>query len=97
MSETRVRAATLPCKILLHYLVLLSEWDGMLDLWLKVLDIVDLSMSNGQGNSSINGFLVALPKCFVSKFVNSRNAYQEESVLESLKNIQLFMSSGSFL
>lgn len=56
MSETRVQAATLLCKIFLHYLVLLSKWDGMLDLWLKILDIMDRLMNSGQGDS-----LVCLP------------------------------------
>lgn len=50
MSETRIQAATLLCKIFLHYLVLLSEWDGMLDLWLKILDIMDRLMNSGQGD-----------------------------------------------
>ncbi|WEW60968.1 GDP/GTP exchange factor for ARF [Emydomyces testavorans] len=51
MSETRVQAATLLCKIFLHYLVLLSEWDGMLDLWLRILDILDRMLNSGQGDS----------------------------------------------
>ncbi|KUJ06887.1 uncharacterized protein LY89DRAFT_702760 [Mollisia scopiformis] len=51
MSETRVQAATLLCKIFLHYLVLLSKWEGMLDLWLKILDIMDRLMNSGQGDS----------------------------------------------
>lgn len=50
MGETRVQAATLLCKIFLRYLVLLSEWDGMLDLWLKILDIMDRLMNSGQGD-----------------------------------------------
>lgn len=54
MSETRVQAATLLCKIFLHYLVLLSEWsEGMLDLWLKILDILDRMMNSGQGDSLV--------------------------------------------
>ena len=53
MSETRVQVATLLCKIFLHYLVLLSEWDGMLDLWLKILDILDRLMNSGQGDSLV--------------------------------------------
>ena len=48
MSETRVQAATLLCKVFLHYLVLLSEWDGMLDLWLKIVDILDRLVNSGQ-------------------------------------------------
>jgi golgi-specific brefeldin A-resistance guanine nucleotide exchange factor 1 len=53
MSETRVQAATLLCKTFLHYLELLSEWDGMLDLWLKILDIMDRLMNSGQGDSLV--------------------------------------------
>ena len=53
MGETRVQAATLLSKIFLHYLVLLSEWDGMLDLWLKILDIMDRLMNSGQGDSLV--------------------------------------------
>ena len=53
MSETRVQAATLLCKIFLHYLVLLSEWDGMLELWLRILEIMDRLMNSGQGDSLV--------------------------------------------
>lgn len=51
MSETRVQASRLLCNIFLHYLVLLSEWNGMLDLWLKILDIMDRLMNSGQGDN----------------------------------------------
>lgn len=51
MSETRVQAASLLCKVFLQYLVQLSEWDGMLDLWLKIIDIMDRLMNSGQGDS----------------------------------------------
>ena len=51
MSDTRVQASRLLCNIFLHYLVLLSEWDGMLDLWLKILDIMDRLMNSGQGDN----------------------------------------------
>ena len=51
MSETRVQASRLLCNIFLHYLVLLSEWDGMLDLWLRILDIMDRLMNSGQGDN----------------------------------------------
>ena len=54
MSETRVQAATLLCKVFLHYLVLLSEWGGMLDLWLKILDIMDRLMNSGQGDNLVS-------------------------------------------
>ncbi|KAH7327837.1 hypothetical protein B0I35DRAFT_346322 [Stachybotrys elegans] len=51
MSEMRVQAASLLCKVFLQYLVLLTEWDGMLDLWLKIIDIMDRLMNSGQGDS----------------------------------------------
>ncbi|KAJ4011423.1 GDP/GTP exchange factor for ARF [Fusarium irregulare] len=51
MSEMRVQSASLLCKVFLQYMVLLSEWDGMLDLWIKILDIMDRLMNSGQGDS----------------------------------------------
>ena len=50
MSETRVQASQLLCKIFLHYLVLLSEWEGVLDLWVKILGIMDRLMNSGQSD-----------------------------------------------
>ena len=54
MSESRVQAATLLCKVFLHYLVRLSEWDGMLDLWLRILDVMDRLMNSGQGDNLVS-------------------------------------------
>ena len=54
MSETRVQAASLLCKTFLQYLVLLSKWDGMLDLWLQIIDIMDRLMNSGQGDSLVS-------------------------------------------
>ncbi|OKL56153.1 hypothetical protein UA08_08477 [Talaromyces atroroseus] len=51
MGETRVQAATLVCKIFLRYLDQISNSGGMLDLWLKILDILDRMMNSGQGDS----------------------------------------------
>jgi golgi-specific brefeldin A-resistance guanine nucleotide exchange factor 1 len=53
MSEMRVQAASLLCKVFLQYLVLLSTWDGMLDLWVKIIDIMDRLMNSGQGDSLV--------------------------------------------
>lgn len=53
MSEMRVQLASLLCKVFLQSLVLLSEWDGMLDLWLKVIEIMDRLMNSGQGDSLV--------------------------------------------
>ncbi|KAI6782702.1 uncharacterized protein J7T54_000845 [Emericellopsis cladophorae] len=51
MAEMRVQAASLLCKVFLQYLVLLSEMGGMLDLWLKIVDIMDRLLNSGQGDS----------------------------------------------
>ncbi|KAK4177000.1 hypothetical protein QBC36DRAFT_372703 [Triangularia setosa] len=51
MSETRVQAASLLSKVFLQYLVILSEWEGMLDLWVKIIEIMDRLMNSGQGDS----------------------------------------------
>lgn len=51
MGETRVQVATLVCKIFLRYLDQLPNPSGMLDLWLKILDILDRMMNSGQGDS----------------------------------------------
>lgn len=91
MGETRLQAANLLCRIFLHYLSLLSEWDGMLALWLKILDIMDRLMSSGQGDS-----LVCNPSVpsVTSALLTSE---QEEAVPESLKNILLVMSTSGYL
>ena len=54
MSETRVRAATLLSKVFLHYLVMLSETDDLLDLWLKIVTIMDRLMNSGQGDNLVS-------------------------------------------
>jgi len=74
MSETRVQAATLLCKVFLNYLVLLSEWEGMLDLWLRILDIMDRLMNSGQGDNLVSVATthesiespLAVPRCTMS-------------------------------
>jgi brefeldin A-resistance guanine nucleotide exchange factor 1 len=93
MSETRVQAATLVCKIFLRYLDQLPNREGMLDLWLKILDILDRMMNSGQGDSLVRGV------AFVEL---SRNGYtnyllQAEAIPESLKNILLVMADGGHL
>ena len=54
MSDTRVQASTLLCKIFLHYLVMLSEWEQMLDIWLRILAIMDRLMNSGQGDHLVS-------------------------------------------
>ena len=54
MSETRVQAATLVCKIFLRFLDQLPSRAGMLPLWLQILDILDRMMNSGQGESLVS-------------------------------------------
>lgn len=92
MGETRVQAATLLCRIFLHYLVMLSAWDGMLDLWLNILDIMDRLLNSGQGDN-----LVSWRDQWTSFDRVLANITQEEAVPESLKNILLVMADGGYL
>lgn len=54
MGEMRVQTAQLLCKIFLHYLVMLSEWEGMHDLWMEILNIMDRLMNSGQGDTLVS-------------------------------------------
>jgi brefeldin A-resistance guanine nucleotide exchange factor 1 len=54
MSETRVRAATLLSKVFLHYLTMLSEGQELLDLWLKIVTIMDRLINSGQGDNLVS-------------------------------------------
>ncbi|KAI1002701.1 Uncharacterized protein K3495_g5501 [Podosphaera aphanis] len=70
MSETRVQAATLLCRIFLHYLALLSQYDGMLELWLRILEIMERLMQSSQGDSleeavpeSLKNILLVMSNC----------------------------------
>lgn len=62
MSETRVQAASLLSKVFLQYLVVLSEWEGMLDLWLRIVEIMDRLMNSGQGDSLVSYLVMMMWK-----------------------------------
>ncbi|ODA82718.1 hypothetical protein RJ55_01227 [Drechmeria coniospora] len=51
MGEMRVQSASLICKVFLQYMLMMSEWDGMQALWLKIIDVMDRLMNSGQGDS----------------------------------------------
>ncbi|KAG6001207.1 hypothetical protein E4U21_004613 [Claviceps maximensis] len=51
MGEMRIQAASLLCKVFLQYLVLLSKWDGMLELWIRLIETMDHLMNSGQGDT----------------------------------------------
>lgn len=90
MSEMRVQAASLMCKVFLQSLILLSTSDGMLELWINIIEIMDRLMNSGQGDSLVSGR---------TSFEHGlqTNAQQEEAVRENLKNVLLFMASSGYL
>ncbi|KAG6054890.1 hypothetical protein E4U32_006633 [Claviceps aff. humidiphila group G2b] len=51
MGEMRIQVASLLCKVFLQYFVLLSQWEGMLDLWVRLIDIMDRLMNSGQDDT----------------------------------------------
>lgn len=75
MSDMRVQSASLLCKVFLQYMVLLSAWEGMLDLWVQVIEIMDRLMNSGQGDSLVSAtvsfyvsvILVRPNRCFRRK------------------------------
>lgn len=54
MSRTRAQAVTLICRVFLHCLFTLSEWDQMLDIWLKLLDVMDRLTKSGYAVSLVS-------------------------------------------
>jgi brefeldin A-resistance guanine nucleotide exchange factor 1 len=51
MGETRIQASNLLCKIFLRYLDELAKCGQMLDVWLRILDVLDRMMNSGQGDA----------------------------------------------
>jgi brefeldin A-resistance guanine nucleotide exchange factor 1 len=51
MVDTRIQAATLLCKIFLRYLDQLGSNGRMLEVWLKILDLLDRLMNSGSGDA----------------------------------------------
>ncbi|KAK0722283.1 hypothetical protein B0T26DRAFT_641174 [Lasiosphaeria miniovina] len=97
MSETRVQAASLLCKVFLQYLVILSKWDGMLDLWLKIIEIMDRLMNSGQGDSLEEAVPENLKNVLLIMSSNSylvppsKNPAREELWNETWKRIDRFL------
>jgi brefeldin A-resistance guanine nucleotide exchange factor 1 len=88
MGETRVQAATGLCKVFLHYLVVLAGWDGMVELWAKILGMMERLMNSGVGDNLVR---------LIESFTVGANTSQEEAVPESIKNILLVMADSGYL
>ncbi|CZT46658.1 related to GEA2-GDP/GTP exchange factor for ARF [Rhynchosporium secalis] len=97
MSETRVQAATLLSKIFLHYLSALGKWEGMLDLWGRILDVMDRLMNSGQGDSLEEAVLESLKNILLVMSSSgylvppSKDPSQEELWVETWKRIDRFL------
>lgn len=94
MGETRLRASALLCKIFLHYLIQLSERQGMAgmtELWMKILGYLDRFMHSGRRDHMVRQsfHMVGL------QFTEPKLQY--EAVPESLKNVLLVMHASGFL
>ncbi|RUS35496.1 hypothetical protein BC938DRAFT_482565 [Jimgerdemannia flammicorona] len=50
IDEARMRASALLCKIFLHYFSRLLEWNGLIDLWLHILDLLDKYMNASEND-----------------------------------------------
>lgn len=71
MGETRVAVAKLLCKVFLHYLVTLAEWEGMMETWFRILEQVNRLMQSGQGSGMVSLWLssnTAFPSSCLSKY-----------------------------
>ena len=97
MNETRLQAANLLCRTFLHHLPLLSQRADMLDLWLKILDIMDRLMNSGQGDNleeavpeSLKNILLVMAG---SEVFRAPNAGEEPSELwlETYKRVERFL------
>ncbi|KAG5518758.1 hypothetical protein PMAC_002729 [Pneumocystis sp. 'macacae'] len=60
MAQARIQAITLLCKVYLNYLVKLSKYDGMLDLWTSLLDVIDRLINSGQPDHLTEAILESL-------------------------------------
>jgi len=54
VAEMRVQIAQLLCRIFLHYLALLAEWDGVVKLWSDILGTMEGLMRTGRGGELVS-------------------------------------------
>lgn len=83
MSETRVQAATLICKIFLRYLDQRPDQGAMLDLWLKILDVLDRMINSGQGDSLVSYSFTIQEKGISSNVIYRRRLFLKASKISS--------------
>lgn len=100
MSETRIQAATLLCKIFLRYLDELAKCGQMLDVWLRILEILDRMMNSGQGDAleeavpeSLKNILLVMGGAgYLSPPTeNAENAENEKMWTETKKRLDRFL------
>ena len=97
MGDTRIQASNLLCKIFLRYLDELAKCGQMLDVWLKILDVLDRMMNSGQGDaleeavpeSLKNIILVMGGAGYLSR--PSENLENEKMWIETKKKLDRFL------
>ena len=97
MGETRIQASNLLCKIFLRYLDELAKCGQMLDMWLRILDVLDRMMNSGQGDaleeavpeSLKNIILVMGGAGYLSR--PSENPENEKMWMETKKKLDRFL------
>jgi brefeldin A-resistance guanine nucleotide exchange factor 1 len=97
MGETRIQASNLLCKIFLRYLDELAKCGQMLDVWLRILDVLDRMMNSGQGDaleeavpeSLKNIILVMGGAGYLSR--PSENPENEKMWIETKKKLDRFL------
>jgi len=100
MAETKLQASQALCKIFLHYLGQLAQWDGMVGLWRDILATMEALLKDGASGELVSDPLKPLdPDRTVmdNGFVDCANDEKSEALPESLKNILLVMSSQDLI
>ncbi|KAK9480121.1 hypothetical protein V1514DRAFT_326464 [Lipomyces japonicus] len=104
MGDTRLQAASLLCKVFLYYLERLSTWDGMLDLWLRILDMMDRLMNSSPRDNleeavaeSLKNVLLVMSstKYLVQPDEAAGNEKQLELWAQTWKRLERFLPSST--
>ena len=95
MNETRTQAATLLCRVFLHHLDNLAASNRLLDVWLKVLDVLDRLMNSGQQQQQQQKEQHQGGAAGKQSLLDA--GILEEQIPENLKNCLLVMADSGYL
>lgn len=92
MGETRLRAATLLCKVFLQYVVRLSEGDVVGELFVKVLEKLERFMKGERDMVSLSSLAGE-----VSKLINSERSWGITQECHSRHALFRYSTSTTFI